>query len=95
MKHGDKAKKPAKAQASSKKTSAKVATKSKAGAAIQGRAVAREAPVVKTASRPAPGGNGKGARNGPLVISFTNPVVGAAFKRAVKKYPTAFRRLTD
>ncbi|MEO8036336.1 MAG: hypothetical protein ABI837_18010, partial [Acidobacteriota bacterium] len=26
---------------------------------------------------------------------FTNPVVGAAFKRALKKYGTAFRRLTE
>lgn len=26
---------------------------------------------------------------------FTNPVIADAFKRAVKKYPNAFRRLTD
>ncbi len=26
---------------------------------------------------------------------FTNPLVGAGFKRALKKYPNAFRRLTD
>jgi hypothetical protein len=26
---------------------------------------------------------------------FTNPTVGAGFKRAVKKFPTAFRKLTD
>ncbi|MBV8516868.1 MAG: hypothetical protein JO197_05620 [Acidobacteria bacterium] len=27
--------------------------------------------------------------------SFSNPVIGAAFKHAVKKYNNAFRRLTD
>ena len=26
---------------------------------------------------------------------FTNDAVGNAFKRAIKKYPNAFRRLTD
>lgn len=28
-------------------------------------------------------------------FSFNNPAVAAAFKRAVKKYSSAFRRLTD
>jgi hypothetical protein len=27
--------------------------------------------------------------------AFTNPVVGTAFKHALKKYPNAFRKLTD
>lgn len=27
--------------------------------------------------------------------TFANPLVAAAFKRAVKKYPNAFRKLTD
>ena len=53
--------------------------------------------AAKAGARPATGGNGKpvavAAKNGG--INFSNPVVGAAFKRAVKKYPTAFRKLTD
>jgi len=28
-------------------------------------------------------------------VTFTTPEVGAAFKRALKKYPTALKRLTD
>ena len=29
------------------------------------------------------------------LYAFTNPAIESAFKRAVKKYPNAFRRLTD
>jgi hypothetical protein len=39
-------------------------------------------------------GNG-GSRAETGDVAFGNPIVGAAFKRAVKKYPAAFRRLTD
>ena len=31
----------------------------------------------------------------PDASGFTNPVVSSAFKRALKKFPNAFRRLTD
>jgi hypothetical protein len=52
-------------------------------------AKAKESGATKEAGNPkaraADAGNG----------SFTNPVVGAAFKRAVKKYSNAFRKLTD
>ena len=34
-------------------------------------------------------------RTGPEPGGFSNAAVAAAFKRAVKKYPNAFRRLTD
>lgn len=88
MKHGDKAKKPAQGKASGKKASSKVASPSKAvkSSAAPGKAAA----PAKTSARPqAISDNGKGG------VNFSNPVVGSAFKRAVKKYPTAFRRLTD
>ena len=84
MKHGDKAKKPAKAKSSGNK--AKVAIKSKPAQAVKNRSEARP-PIASAAT--------KGARGGPVSVGFSNNVVGAAFKRAVKKYPTAFRRLTD
>ena len=105
MKHGDKAKaKSAKAKASgkearSKKSGAKSSKgaekSSKAAEAVSKKSDAKAAPK----SSPAPkGGNGKGKTNRPglpVAPGFTNPVIAEAFRRAVKKYPTAFRRLTD
>jgi hypothetical protein len=42
------------------------------------------------------GSNGKSAPRPVADASgFSNPIVGAAFRRALKKYPNAFRRLTD
>ncbi|MCU1349347.1 MAG: hypothetical protein JWO56_2377 [Acidobacteria bacterium] len=35
------------------------------------------------------------AARGPESEGFSNPVIASAFKRAVKKYPNAFRKLTD
>ena len=105
MKHGDKAKKTTKAKASIKKVIGKVAAKIKASTGIRKEASpkapaksspAKGSPAKSSPAKPEAGGNGKGAppRNaGP--VTFTNAVVGNAFKRAVKKYPTAFRRLTD
>ena len=46
----------------------------------------------------AKGSNGKPAPRGPAVsgeAGFSNPVIANAFKRAIKKFPTAFRKLTD
>jgi len=40
-------------------------------------------------------GNGKTGRPDAAGISFTNPTIESAFNRAVKKYPNAFRKLTD
>ena len=37
----------------------------------------------------------KGRRPAGETGGFTNPVVASAFKRAVAKYPNAFRKLTD
>ena len=66
----------------------------KAGKAV--KASPRPAPAKASASRsggrPKAGGNG---RSGFDAVAFSNPAVAVAFKRAVKKYPNAFRRLTD
>jgi len=125
MKHGDKAKKSAKAvQASGKKPGSKEAvaktsskesgssSKAKTGAKEAGpkagaqkaggksvEAVAK-APAKTAAKAPAreadkTGGNGKAKAVDTGGPSFANPLVAASFKRAVKKYATAFRRLTD
>lgn len=107
MKHGDKAKKSAQAKASGKKAGRKGASPGKAESKSRSPKASPQAAAEKTAApktaapktsstRQAPGGNGKSnARSSPGVISFSNAVVAAAFKRAVKKYPAAFRRLTD
>lgn len=88
MKHGRKEKSKAKATHSGKKSSSKAGTKSKASHSASPKKSSPKA--IQTGSKT----NGKGpGRDG--TISFNNPVVAAAFKRAVKKFPTAFRRLTD
>lgn len=87
MKHGDKAKaKSAKAKASGKEAgSKKVDAKSS-----KGKAVEKTSPAAKGSN-----GKGKTSRPTPAPGGFSNPVIAEAFRRAVKKYPTAFRRLTD
>ena len=105
MKHGDKAKaKSAKAKASGKEVHSKKSGAESKGAA-QGPSKAAKAAGSKEISRKAAekivpaakGGNGKGkdVRPAPGTVNFSNPVIGEAFRRAVKKYSTAFRRLTD
>lgn len=54
-----------------------------------------KAAVAKKTEAEPKGGNGKTAANRSSDTGFSNPVVANAFKRAVKKYPNAFRRLTD
>src|SRR5262245_2477047 len=95
MKHGDKAKaKSAKAKASGKEASSK-----KAGAQSSKSAEksSKAAPKKVESSAPKTGGNGKGKTARPVAGpgGISNPVIAEAFRRAVKKYPTAFRRLTD
>ncbi|HJT17137.1 MAG TPA: hypothetical protein VJ853_07110 [Thermoanaerobaculia bacterium] len=79
MKHGHK-KGKAKATPSGKKSQA--AAKSKASES-RGKAAGAKAPPTR---------NG-GGKDG--TVTFNNPAVAAAFKRAVKKYSSTFRRLTD
>jgi hypothetical protein len=88
MKHGDKAKGKA-SKASGKKAI-------KASASSKTRAVQTKASPTspKTVPKAAVNGKGKGRPTGEGP-HFSNPIVGAAFKRAIKKFPNAFRRLTD
>jgi len=98
MKHGDKAKSKAPSKASGKKISKASAAKSgKGGPVIKAKNQQASSKAQKqTSSKSGPPGNGKPrARLTPGELTFTNPVVAAAFKRAVKKYANAFRRLTD
>lgn len=104
MKHGDKEKgKASKASGkksiqagapgkSSKATGSAQASKKQSSSAQKssGKAAAGKTGQTET------GGNGKArARAGGDSGGFTNPLVAAAFKRAVKKYPNAFRKLSD
>jgi autotransporter adhesin len=79
MKHGHK-KGKAKASASGKKSTAAAKRKTGTGSSAQKSSA--------KAARPA-------GKSGGEALSFNNPVVATAFRRAVKKYPSAFRRLTD
>lgn len=88
---GQKAGAPAKAPA--KADNGKGAKGSEAGAPAKASPVKAES---KAGARPTPAA-GKGR---PVVVDsgtpgFNNPRVADAFKRAIKKYPNAFRRLTD
>ena len=109
MKHGDKAKaKSAKAASKTSGKSSKAAASKagrKAGTNLKSskqepiKKSSKQEPIKtsapKTASAPA-GGNGKTqARGNGDIGGFSNPLIASAFKRAIKKFPTAFRRLTD
>ena len=87
MKHGHK-KGKAKAPSGKKTKPAKVQDS-------QGGSSTKKAGTAKAAPARAAGKTdvvkGRGNESG----SFSNPIVGNAFKRAVKKYPSAFKRLTD
>ncbi|MGZ8851648.1 MAG: hypothetical protein ACXW3E_15145 [Thermoanaerobaculia bacterium] len=100
MKHGDKAK--AKTAKAASKTSGKgskavaAKTSSKTGKSLSSSKQDHSKAPAKTSIVKPAGGNGKSKGRGPAdALGFTNPVVASAFKRAIKKFPTAFRRLTD
>ena len=99
MKHGDKAKaKAAKAKASGKEAGGKKSdAKSSKGAEKSSSPKEAGSKAVEKAGVAAKGGNGKnkGVRPPAAPGGFSNPLIGEAFRRAIKKYPTAFRRLTD
>jgi hypothetical protein len=102
MKHGDKAKKSSQGKASGKTAGSKVAAPAKASQSSSksrqeagAKAPAQKAPAQKVSAKPAAGGNGKAITRDNGTGGFSNPIVAAAFKRAVKKYPAAFRKLTD
>lgn len=91
MKHGDKAKSKKAIKASGKKSS-KASKKSSKVAPVKAKAN-QASQSKKSSSKTA--GNGKSHGRSASDVTFTNPIVAAAFKRAVRKYPNAFRRLTD
>src|SRR3954453_9828388 len=107
MNDGDKAKaKAAKAKTSGKETSSKNSAKEKGGKAVAASSKKESSAPSKTgaekkggsakSSSAKAGGKSSGkARSEPDTITFTNPAIESAFNRAVKKYPNAFRRLTD
>ena len=108
MKHGDKGKNKAASKASGKK-SVKASAPAKSGAkvskaspvVVKGKKQQQQVPAkaakqtAGSSKAAATSGNGKPVRLSPDNVGFANATVGAAFKRAVKKYPNAFRRLTD
>ena len=94
MKHGDKAKaKSAKAASkpSVKTNKASSAIKASSKAGPTSKSSKQQKATTTKSSKPA-GGNGKPKAD---ASGFSNPIVASAFKRAIKKFPTAFRRLTD
>jgi hypothetical protein len=103
MKHGDKAK--AKTAKASRKASVKKVTKPASSAkskapktvkrAEKGAAATGKAAAPKRAASPADKSKADNSHGVTAAIDFSNAAVAAAFKRAVKKYPNAFRRLTD
>ena len=105
MKHGDKEK--GKASKASGKKSSKAGAPAKSSSKAAGSAESKkQAGTAKKAGRAdveaakgtqrETGDNGKTrARPGSDSGGFTNPLVAAAFKRAVKKYPNTFRKLSD
>ena len=98
MKHGDKAKSKTASKASGKKSSKTSVKSSKAGQVAKGKTQqASKSPKPVASAHPvAAAGNGKPVKRlTPDDVRFANPIVANAFRRAVKKYPNAFRRLTD
>jgi hypothetical protein len=94
MKHG----KGAKKAGSAKKTPGKSVSKSQKARPKK----TTSSPKTLSPKRAAPGRPGSlgsaktdARANRAAGLSFTNPVVGNAFRRAVKKYSTALKRLTD
>lgn len=84
MKHG----KGAKKKGTPKKVSGKSGGKArKAGPGKVAKKI--------TAGRSAATAKGDGRAGRSAAVSFTNPLVGNAFRRAVKKYSTALKRLPD
>lgn len=100
MKHGDKNKGKA-SKASGKKAGSAPGKASKAisASAKVKSVVAKAKSVIESKGPGKKAGADKSAGNGTARArgegGFSNPAVGAAFKTAVKKYPNAFRKLTD
>ena len=103
---GENGKSKAAGQGSKAVQSGKTSQSGKAGEGV--KAGAEKAAAAKKGSSPAPApipakDSGADARakvrtpadNGGNAGGFSNPVIAGAFKRALKKYPNALRKLTD
>lgn len=100
MKDGKKAKSQ---KAPSKKSGKAAVAKKAAPSPVRSSKGGEKKAVKKVSPIPSPGSKGSAAKtaapraadgwNGE--VQFNNPAVAAAFKRAVKKYPAALKRLTD
>ena len=111
MKDGDKEKaKAAKAsgkkvssKSAAKEKGVKAGSKKESSTSAKGQAAKKSSGTGGVKGAPKTGAkvaisaksNGKSPRADAEAITFTNPAIESAFKRAVKKYPNAFRRLTD
>ena|ERR1700759_863920 len=103
MTHGDKAKaKSAKAIKASGSSKTHDGQGSKAGKAVQtagskkaGAETLQQKGSTKAESGAGAKGSGPKGRAEAETDGFTNPIIAASFKHAIKKYPVAFRRLTD
>lgn len=106
MKHGQKSEqKSAKTlkKASAGKAGSKARPAEKAAKPSAGAKTAKSSPKTapkKESRPPEPAKRGStspagGARKTNERAEFSNPAVARAFERAVKKYPNAFKRLTD
>jgi len=68
------------------------------GKAVEAHPKAVQSKAGEKAAAPAKAGNEKPKARAVAAEppgGFTNPVVASGFKRALKKFPNAFRRLTD
>lgn len=94
MKHG----KSAKTKGSPKKTPSKTggkAKKTRPGKVSRSRKGASPKRPSSGRARSAVTGKSDGRAGRSAAVTFTNALVGNAFRRAVKKYSTALKRLTD
>lgn len=93
MKHG---KTKTKASKASSKKGGPAGKSSKAVTSAKAKTRTAKASPKAPQSKSARGGAAEGrAHVGAADAAFTNPIVAAAFKHAVKKYPNALRKLTD
>ncbi|MFZ2490412.1 MAG: hypothetical protein WA208_02915 [Thermoanaerobaculia bacterium] len=101
MKHGDKKGKSVKAatQASAKEKRSEVGGKKAAAGKAGGKSGTAKASAKKQGAgkeEAAAPESRKAAKHAvPEDVVFANPAVAAAFKRSLKKYDAAYRRLTD
>ena len=82
------------------KNSKKVVAAKTVSQSIKAGAGKKAAPLKKSAAPEAARPKERGETKSRAVASdapvgFSNPVVASAFKHALKKYPNAFRKLTD